>query len=83
MRRSHPNTTLSEPKPVPKYKSYLTSYLLSICNWFISLCSGFWEWMYPPMAGEENVEMAALGVLILWFSWHVAITIVFVLYSLI
>ena len=26
--------------------------------------------MYPPMAGEENVEMAALGVLILWFSLY-------------
>ena len=32
---------------------------------------GFWDWMYPLMAGNENVEMAALGVLILWFSWYV------------
>ena len=30
---------------------------------------GFWDWMYPEMAGNENVEMAALGVIILWFSW--------------
>ncbi|XP_065919159.1 putative ammonium transporter sll1017 isoform X2 [Dysidea avara] len=30
---------------------------------------GFWDWMYPEMAGNENVEMAALGVLILWFAW--------------
>jgi len=33
------------------------------------LFRGFWDWMYPEMAGNENVEMAALGVLILWFAW--------------
>ena len=31
---------------------------------------GFFEWMYPISGGsEENIEKAALGVLILWFGW--------------
>ena len=27
------------------------------------------KWMYPQTGGNEHVEMAALGVLILWFAW--------------
>lgn len=30
---------------------------------------GFLEWMYPSSGGEENVESAALGILILWTTW--------------
>uniref|UniRef100_A0A1X7U2D2 Ammonium transporter AmtB-like domain-containing protein n=1 Tax=Amphimedon queenslandica TaxID=400682 RepID=A0A1X7U2D2_AMPQE len=30
---------------------------------------GFLEWMYPSGGGEENVESAALGILILWTTW--------------
>lgn len=30
---------------------------------------GFWDWMYPVNGGEETVSDAALGVVILWFSW--------------
>lgn len=29
----------------------------------------FLEWMYPVGGGEESVEDAALGVVILWFCW--------------
>ncbi|XP_065911000.1 ammonium transporter 2-like isoform X2 [Dysidea avara] len=29
----------------------------------------FLEWMYPKGGGDENVESAALGVLILWTTW--------------
>ena len=29
------------------------------------------EWMYPKGGGDENVESAALGVLILWTTWYV------------
>ena len=31
-------------------------------------CS-FIEWMYPSGGGDENVESAALGILILWTTW--------------
>ena len=67
---SSANTTNpSEPEPSPKlYDCQLANAIIVILSY-----SGFWEWMYPPMAGEENVEMAALGVLILWFSWYVYI----------
>jgi Amt family ammonium transporter len=30
---------------------------------------GFLEWMYPSGGGDENVESAALGILILWTTW--------------
>ena len=30
---------------------------------------GFLDWMYPAGGGGENVESAALGVLILWTTW--------------
>ena len=30
---------------------------------------GFLDWMYPVGGGGENVESAALGVLILWTTW--------------
>jgi len=30
----------------------------------------FLEWMYPKGGGDENVESAALGVLILWTTWY-------------
>ena len=29
----------------------------------------FVEWMYPSGGGEENVESAALGIIILWTTW--------------
>ncbi|XP_064390496.1 ammonium transporter 2-like isoform X2 [Halichondria panicea] len=29
----------------------------------------FLEWMYPSGGGDENVESAALGILILWTTW--------------
>ena len=29
----------------------------------------FIEWMYPSGGGEENVESAALGIIILWTTW--------------
>lgn len=40
--------------------------------------STFLEWMYPKGGGDENVESAALGVLILWTTWYVPMS----LYSL-
>ena len=33
--------------------------------------SNFLEWMYPIHGGGETTSEAALGVLILWFSWQV------------
>ena len=29
----------------------------------------FTQWMYPSGGGEENVESAALGIIILWTTW--------------
>lgn len=47
-----------------------TTVLLS--EWFsfgFLLVRNFLEWMYPVGGGEESVEDAALGVVILWFCW--------------
>ena len=57
------NDETQEPEPAPKL-------VIILCDdVFLYIIRGFWDWMYPEMAGNENVEMAALGVLILWFSW--------------
>lgn len=34
------------------------------------ICS-FVQWMYPSGGGEENVESAALGIIILWTTWYI------------
>ena len=31
----------------------------------------FIQWMYPSGGGEENVESAALGIIILWTTWYI------------
>lgn len=36
---------------------------------FSPLFLSFVEWMYPSGGGEENVESAALGIIILWTTW--------------
>ena len=42
------------------------------CQQSVALCGfSFVEWMYPSGGGEENVESAALGILILWTTWCV------------
>ena len=30
----------------------------------------FVQWMYPSGGGEENMESAALGIIILWTTWY-------------
>ena len=43
---------------------------MSVLNFYCRKKKGFFEWMYPISGGsEENIEKAALGVLILWFGW--------------
>ena len=39
-----------------------------LCGGLSVLCS-FIQWMYPSGGGEENVESAALGIIILWTTW--------------
>ena len=38
-------------------------------RWCTKYIRGFLDWMYPVGGGGENVESAALGVLILWTTW--------------
>ena len=42
--------------------------VLYMCIHVLVYCR-FLEWMYPSGGGEENVESAALGILILWTTW--------------
>ena len=42
----------------------MTESLILVCS-----CFSFLEWLYPSGGGEENVESAALGILILWTTW--------------
>ena len=44
---------------------------LHFSGFFRRCCTlrGFFDWMYPVGGGGENVESAALGVLILWTTW--------------
>jgi len=35
----------------------------------MSIIFSFIKWMYPSGGGDENVEFAALGILILWTTW--------------
>lgn len=41
----------------------------------------FVQWLYPSSGGEENVESAALGIIILWTTWQVPVLFYEVVYT--
>ena len=40
----------------------------------------FIQWMYPSGGGEENVESAALGIIILWTTWYIYVIVFIYVY---
>ena len=49
--------------------SWLTNWFWITVLFHSCFVFSFLEWLYPSGGGEENVESAALGILILWTTW--------------
>ena len=48
-----------------------TMYILCLTVVDMVCMFSFIQWMYPSGGGEENVESAALGIIILWTTWYI------------
>ena len=64
------SSSLPPPVPTKKVSQVCPAPLLLLPSHLTLLPPpSFLEWMYPSGGGDENVESAALGILILWTTW--------------
>ena len=50
-----------------------TEYITIITDIYsTNFVSKFFHWMYPSGGGDEFIDSAALGILILWTTWFVS-----------
>ena len=61
---------VSDQSSYSEINSYILKYIRNHFHILALVCRcRFIEFMYPSGGGEENVESAALGIIILWTTW--------------